>query len=210
LFPAVGGGIGIARVLARAVPLGVVPKPAVVLKWLQSSFAFLNLRGLSRRLHGNAEHRDANPCNVCTLCGTLFRCARGPNRSKDAEVQSETPENQGKRVPAIFYRTEAGSEPVREWLKGLSPDDRKRIGEDIKTVEFGWPVGMPVCRPLGGGIYEVRSGLAQNRIARVLFYIDRKTRMVLLHGFIKKTQKTPGEDLELARGNKSKHQRGLQ
>jgi len=99
---------------------------------------------------------------------------------------------------------------VREWLKGLSPDDRKRIGEDIKTVEFGWPVGMPVCRPLGGGIYEVRSGLAQNRIARVLFYIDRKTRMVLLHGFIKKTQKTPGEDLELARGNKSKHQRGLQ
>lgn len=99
---------------------------------------------------------------------------------------------------------------MREWLKGLSPDDRKRIGEDIKTVEFGWPVGMPVCRPLGGGIYEVRSGLAQNRIARVLFYIDRKTRMVLLHGFIKKTQKTPGEDLELARGNKSKHQRGLQ
>jgi phage-related protein len=84
-----------------------------------------------------------------------------------------------------------GGEPVREWLKGLSPDDRKRIGEDIKTVEFGWPVGMPVCRPLGGGIYEVRSGLAQNRIARVLFYIDRKTRMVLLHRFIKKTQKTP-------------------
>jgi phage-related protein len=80
---------------------------------------------------------------------------------------------------------------VREWLKGLSPDDRKRIGEDTKTVEFGWPVGMPVCRPLGGGIYEVRSGLAQNRIARVLFYIDRKTGMVLLHGFIKKTQKTP-------------------
>ncbi len=123
--------------------------------------------------------------------------------------QSETPESEGKRVPAIFYRTEAGGEPVRAWLKGLSPEDRKRIGEDIKTVEFGWPIGMPVCRPLGDGIHEVRTSLAQNRIARVLFYIDRKGRMVLLHGFIKKTQRTPDEDLDLARSNKSKHQSGL-
>jgi phage-related protein len=77
---------------------------------------------------------------------------------------------QGKRVRAVFYRTEAGGEPVREWLKSLpSREDRKRIGEEIKTVEFGWPVGMPVCRHVGGGIYEVRSDLAQNRIARVLF-----------------------------------------
>lgn len=98
---------------------------------------------------------------------------------------------------------------MREWLRGLSPGDRKRVGEDIKTVEFGWPIGMPVCRPLGEGVYEVRSSLAQNRIARVLFYIDKKGRMVLLHGFIKKTQKTPDEDLELARANKKKHQRGL-
>lgn len=119
------------------------------------------------------------------------------------------PQNQGKRVPAIFYRTEAGGEPVREWLKGLSSQDRKTIGEDIKTVEFGWPVGMPVCKPLGGGIYEVRSSLAQNRIARVLFYIDRRGRMILLHGFMKKTQKTPREDLALAKFNKSKHQAGL-
>ncbi len=64
------------------------------------------------------------------------------------------------------------------------------LGEDIKTVEFGWPIGMPVCRPLRDGIYEVRTSLAQNRIARVLFYIDKKGRMVLLHGFIKKTRKT--------------------
>ena len=100
---------------------------------------------------------------------------------------------------------------MRNWLKGLSlPEDRKHIGEDIKTVEFGWPIGMPVCRPLGDGIYEVRTSLAQNRIARVLFYIDKKGRMVLLHGFIKKTQKTPGADLDLARRNKNKHQRGLQ
>jgi len=125
-------------------------------------------------------------------------------------AQPEALEQQGKRVPAIFYRTEAGGEPVRDWLKGLPlPEDRKRIGEDVKTVEFGWPIGMPVCRPLGDGIYEVRTGLTQNRIARVLFYIDKRGRMVLLHGFIKKTRKTPDEDLELARNNKSKHQRGL-
>ncbi len=116
---------------------------------------------------------------------------------------------QGKRIPAIFYRTAAGGEPVREWLKQLSSDDRKRIGEDIKTAEFGWPIGMPVCRALGEGIYEVRTSLLQNRIARVLFYVDKKSRMVLLHGFIKKTRGTPIEDMELARRNKAKHQRGL-
>jgi phage-related protein len=127
-----------------------------------------------------------------------------------AGTQPGALERQGKRVPAIFYRTEASGEPVRDWLKELSSEDRKRIGEDIKTVEFGWPIGMPVCRPLGEGIYEVRTSLAQNRIARVLFYIDKKGRMVLLHGFIKKTRKTLDEDLELARNNKSKHQRGLQ
>src|ERR1700681_1804609 len=126
------------------------------------------------------------------------------------DMPPETAERQGKLVPAIFFRTEAGGEPVRDWLKGLpSPEDRKRIGADIKTVEFGWPIGMPVCRPLGGGIYEVRTTLAQNRIARVLFYIDKKDRMVLLHGFVKKTRKTPDQDLALARSNKSKHQRGV-
>ncbi len=126
------------------------------------------------------------------------------------DAQSDVLERQGKRVPAIFFRTDAGGEPVRDWLNGLpSSEDRRRIGEDIKTVEFGWPIGMPVCRSLADGIYEVRTSLAQNRIARVLFYIDKKGRMVLLHGFIKKTRKTPDEDLELARSNKSKHQRGF-
>ena len=91
----------------------------------------------------------------------------------------------------------------------LSPEDRKRIGEDIKTVEFGWPIGMPVCRPLSGGIFEVRTHLDRNRIAGVLFYVGTKGRMVLLHGFIKKAQKTPPDDLELARKNKRKHERGL-
>ena len=116
---------------------------------------------------------------------------------------------EGKRVPAFFYRTEAGHEPVREWLKSLPyDDDRKKIGADIKTVEFGWPLVMPVSRSLGDGLYEVRTTLSHNRIARVLFYIDRRSRMVLLHGFIKKTRKTPAEDLALARTNKRKHQQG--
>ncbi len=120
------------------------------------------------------------------------------------------PEKPAKRIPAIFFRTEAGGEPVREWLKGLpSREDRRLIGYDIETVEFGWPLGMPVCRPLEDGIYEVRTNLAQNRIARVLFYIDRLGRMVLLHGFIKKSRRTAKEDLRLARTNKSKHERGL-
>ena len=133
-----------------------------------------------------------------------------PKSPTSVDAESKALERQGKRVPAIFFRTEAGGEPVRDWLKSLpSPEDRKRIGEDVKTVEFGWPVGMPVCKPLGDGIYEVRTSLAQNRIARVLFYIDKKDRMVLLRGFIKKTRKTPGEDLVLARSNKGKHQRGL-
>ena len=117
----------------------------------------------------------------------------------------------GKHIPAIFYRTEAGREPVREWLKALPyPDDRKRIGEDIKTVEFGWPIGMLTCRAVGHGVFEVRTHLTHNRIARVLFYVDAKNRMVLLHSFIKKTQKTPDGDLALARRNKEKHARGIQ
>jgi phage-related protein len=132
----------------------------------------------------------------------------------DKRKQSQADESEeaaslrkGKRVQAVFYQTEAGGEPVRAWLKSLTREDRKRIGEDIKTVEFGWPVGMPVCRSVGGGTYEVRSDLAQNRIARVLFYFDKNGRMVLLHGFIKKTQKTPEENLDLARRNKKKHER---
>lgn len=129
-----------------------------------------------------------------------------PESPQGASFQSENPRKVGS---GDLLSDGGGGEPVREWLKGLLPEDRKRIGEDIKTVEFGWPVGMPVCKPLGDGIYEVRTSLGQKRIARVFFYIDRKSRMVLLHGFIKKTQKTPGEDLTLARSNKNKHQLGL-
>ena len=83
------------------------------------------------------------------------------------------------------------------------------IGEDIKTVEFGWPVGMPICRPMGNGLHEVRTNLTGNQIARVFFYIDQEQRMVLLHGLVKKTNAIPKADLELARQNKSKHERGV-
>jgi phage-related protein len=102
-----------------------------------------------------------------------------------------------KRLPAAFYRLPSGREPVREWLKGLGDPDRKIIGEDIKDVEFGWPVGMPTCRALGDGLWEVRSDIGEGRISRVLFCI-REGRMVLLHAFIKKSQKTPQSDLNLA------------
>ena len=107
-----------------------------------------------------------------------YACGEGKARSVPCAVVAVSRE--GKRVPAIFFRTEAGREPVREWLRSLPySEDRKRIGQDIKTVEFGWPVGMPTCRLVGGGIYEVRTYLERNRIARVLFYIDKNERMVL-------------------------------
>jgi phage-related protein len=115
-----------------------------------------------------------------------------------------------KRIQAIFYRTEAENEPVRDWLKAMPAEDRRLIGEDIRTVEYGWPIGMPVCRPIGDGLHEVRSNLSGNRIARVFFYVDRQQRMVLLHGILKKTRATPEADLELARLNKKRHERGIQ
>ena len=99
-----------------------------------------------------------------------------------------------------FFRTTEGREPVREWLKGLPADERKAIGDDIRTVQFGWPLGMPLVRSLGGGIWEVRTGL-KTRIARVLFSMF-EGQAVLLHGFIKKSQETPGDAIRLARQRK--------
>lgn len=102
-----------------------------------------------------------------------------------------------KIIPAAFYRTAAGKEPVRAWLLVMDDEDRHVIGADIRTVELGWPIGMPVCRPMGNGLFEVRSSLGQGRIARVLFCIH-EGKMVLLHGFIKKSQKTPAAEIETA------------
>lgn len=97
-----------------------------------------------------------------------------------------------------FYQSAKGREPVREWLRSLSEEDRKIVGTDLMTVEFGWPIGMPVCRNLRDGIWEVRCNLTgKNNKARVLF-CTTVDNLVLLHGFIKKTQKTPDEDIDLA------------
>ncbi len=108
-----------------------------------------------------------------------------------------------KILPACFYQTSLGNEPVRDWVKDLDKEDRLIIGGDIKTVEFGWPIGMPTCKPLGRGLYEVRSNLSNSRIARVIFCIC-EGQMILLHAFIKKTQKTPKQDLDLALDRRSK------
>jgi phage-related protein len=101
-------------------------------------------------------------------------------------------------IPVVFYRTSGGTEPVLDWLRSLPAEDRRIIGTDLATVQFGWPIGMPLCRPLGNGLWEVRSTLTSHRIARVLFFVD-EGRIGLVHGFIKKTQKTPTDDLDLAR-----------
>jgi phage-related protein len=90
---------------------------------------------------------------------------------------------------------------VRDWLKKLEMQDRKIIGQDIATVEYGWPIGMPTCRAMGDGLFEVRSSLVNKSIARILFYTTG-ARLVLLHGLIKKTKKTPTEDLALAKKRK--------
>lgn len=96
-----------------------------------------------------------------------------------------------------FFRAQSGAEPVREWLLDLSKPDRRTIGEDMKTVQFGWPLGMPLVRKLAPYLWEVRIQLP-GRIARVLFTVDDGV-MVLLHAFIKKSQATPKEDLDLAK-----------
>jgi phage-related protein len=100
-----------------------------------------------------------------------------------------------------FFCTDAGNEPVREWLADLAREDRKSVGTDIKTVQIGWPIGMPVVRKMGNDLWEVRTHL-KDTIARVLFTVEGST-MVLLHGFIKKSDKTPASDLETAKKRKA-------
>ena len=113
-----------------------------------------------------------------------------------------------KTVIARFYRLASGREPVREWLSGLSREDRKLIGRDIMRVEFGRPCGPPLRAPITNhpGLYEVRSNLTDRRIARVFFIVSGRT-MVLLHGFIKKTRATPRKELMLARRRMKEHDR---
>lgn len=105
--------------------------------------------------------------------------------------------DRSKKITGRFYALASGRRPVRDWLLQLDKDDRRIVGRDIQKVEFGWPLGMPYCRPLGHGLWEVRSDLTSGRIARVIFCIVGGE-MVLLHGFEKKTQKTPQQDIALA------------
>lgn len=106
-------------------------------------------------------------------------------------------------LAVVFFRTETGHEPVREWLKTLAKEDCKTIGTDILTVQYAWPIGKPLVDSLGEGIWEVRSRL-RNRIARTLFAVVDEE-IVLLHGFIKKQQKTPQDELELAKKRKKQY-----
>lgn len=103
----------------------------------------------------------------------------------------------GKRISVAFFRTRSGAEPVREWLLDLSSVDRRVIGRDLLAIEVGWPIGIPTCRYLMNGLWEARSNITDGRIARVIFCI-KEDRMVVLHGFIKKSQKTPRSEIDLA------------
>jgi phage-related protein len=106
----------------------------------------------------------------------------------------------GMKTPILdvyFFASDTSNEPVREWLKALSTKDKKLMGEDLKTVQFGWPLGMPLVRYVDNDIWEVRSKLSSG-IARVLFVLDGNA-MVLIHAFIKKQRKTPKPDLDLAK-----------
>ena len=109
-----------------------------------------------------------------------------------------TKEPSPEKIPLTFFRTAAGSEPVREWLKGLPEAERQAVGRDLLRAQWRWPVGMPLCRPMGAGLWEIRTDLPTKRTARVLLCVYRK-HLVALDGFIKKTRATPDEDLALAR-----------
>src|SRR5262245_55676008 len=106
-----------------------------------------------------------------------------------------------RKIPVVFYRTRGGTEVVRDWLRSLDPSDRSAIGLDLMRVQFRWPVGMPLCRAMSDGLWEMRSNLPSKRIWRVPFCSMRE-RIVVLPGFIKKTQKTPDQELSLARKRK--------
>lgn len=108
------------------------------------------------------------------------------------------------KIPLVFFSTDAGNEPVREWLLELPEEDRQAVGLDLMRVQFGWPVGMPLCRNLGKGLWEVRTNL-ENKIARVIFCFS-DGELIALHGFIKKAQKTPKADLELAAKRKKEYE----
>jgi phage-related protein len=113
---------------------------------------------------------------------------------KDSRMEKK----QAPEMPVRFYRSATGREPVLEWLRGLDREDKRAIRLDLMRVQFGWPIGMPLVRSLKDGLWEVRSSLPSQKIARLVLCFHDKS-LVVLHGFIKKTQKTPAYDLEIAK-----------
>jgi phage-related protein len=108
---------------------------------------------------------------------------------------------QPRKIPLVFFRTSAGNEPVREWLRQLTREECQAIGQDLMRAQWRWPISMPLCRSMGGGLWEIRTDLPTKRTARVLICVCRQC-LVALHGFIKKARATPDEDLKLARKRK--------
>jgi phage-related protein len=111
------------------------------------------------------------------------------------------------RIELVFYRSKAGSEPVRDWLIDLPAENRRDVGQDLQRVQFRWPIGMPLVRPMGKGLFEVRTNLADGTIARVLFSFFA-SELYALHGFIRKKQKTPLGNLKLALARKKEVENG--
>jgi phage-related protein len=114
-----------------------------------------------------------------------------------------------RRMSAFFFRSDGGAEPVRDWLRDFPREDRRAIGHGLMVLEFGWPVGMPLAKSMGHGLHELRVTVSGNRNVRILFYVDAQQRIVLLHGFVKKTARTPLVDLDLARKRMKQHPRSL-
>jgi phage-related protein len=101
-------------------------------------------------------------------------------------------------IPLVFWRSASGREPAREWLSTLPREDRRTIGRDIAKVQFGWPVGLPLCRPLSAGLWEIRSSLPSKREARVFFGFHEEA-LIAVHAVVKKARKASPEDIALAR-----------
>ena len=109
-------------------------------------------------------------------------------------------------IEVQLYKTEGGNEVIRDFLRGLPADDRKTVGEDLKTLQYGYPIGMPLCRPVGK-LWELHSSLPSKRELRLLWFFHKATQtIIVVHAFIKKTQKTPQKDINLGEARKGEYE----
>ncbi len=102
------------------------------------------------------------------------------------------------KIPLLFFRSGGGKEPFREWLQNLDEPERHAVGQDLMRAQWRWPVGMPLCRAMGQGLWEIRTNLPSSRTARVFICLHDDA-LVALHGFVKKTAKTPDAELAISR-----------